>query len=85
MRFFLSFVGIIFGIILVWKTYPLSKIFGTIPWAEQNLGGGGTYVLLKIIGILFIVFSFMYMFGILDILLYPFHNLFGGLAPKSPR
>ena len=82
MRYFIGTIGLIFGILLVWKTYALAQIFGSIPWAERNLGSGSTYMVIKLIGLLFVVLSFMYLFGLLDILLFPFRNLFGGLGRR---
>ena len=82
MRYFLGVLGIVFGILMVWKTYSLAQIFGNIPWAERNLGSGSTYMVIKLIGLLFIVLSFMYLFGILNILLFPFRGIFGGLTPR---
>ncbi len=81
MRFFWSLIGIVIGVVLVWKTYPLVQIFGKADWAERYFSGGlgGTYFVIKATGIIFIVLSAMYMFGILDNLLSPFANIFGGL------
>ncbi|OGE82948.1 MAG: hypothetical protein A2846_02200 [Candidatus Doudnabacteria bacterium RIFCSPHIGHO2_01_FULL_49_9] len=78
MRYVISLSAFLLGFVLIWKTYRLSLIMGTIPWAERNLGGGGTYILLKIVGLLFIVFAFGYAFGVLEILIFPLRNLFGG-------
>ncbi len=70
---------------MVWKTYALVGFFGKNDWAERHLAGGfgGTYFLLKLIGLILIFLSALYMFGILDSLLLPFRSIFGGLAPKK--
>jgi hypothetical protein len=78
MRYLISFIAMVGGFVMIWKTYGLSRIIGLLPWAEQNLGGGGTYILIKIIGILFILFGLFYMFGIIDLWLVPFRGFFGG-------
>jgi len=80
MRYILGIIGIVVGTLLVWKTFLLASSFGQIDWAERHLGGGGTYLLYKLVGILFIILSFLYMFQILDVLLRPFSNLFGGFT-----
>lgn len=81
MRFIWSLIGIIIGIILLWKTYQLVNWFGKVDWAERHLAGGfgGTYFLYKAIGLLLIIFSLMYMFGALDIFLLPLGKIFGGV------
>ena len=84
MRFVWSLTGIVIGIILVWKTYPLVQILGKADWAERYFGAGlgGTYFVVKASGIILIILSAMYMFGILDNLLSPFANIFGGLRDQ---
>lgn len=81
MRFFGSLIGIVIGVILIWKTYPLVNTFGKFDWAEQYLAGGlgGTYFFYKLAGMALIVFSALYMFGILDNLLSPLTSIFRGL------
>ena len=80
MRFFTGLIGIIAGVLIIWKTFLLVGFFGKVDWAERHLssGSGGTYFMYKAVGIILIVLSAMYWFGILDVLLYPFANLFGG-------
>jgi len=82
MRIIGSLAGIIVGIMIVWKTFPLVNTFGQISWAEQHLGGGGTYTLYKLIGLIVIILSAMHLFGLSDILVYPFRSIFGSLAPN---
>ncbi|OGE78934.1 MAG: hypothetical protein A2751_00110 [Candidatus Doudnabacteria bacterium RIFCSPHIGHO2_01_FULL_46_14] len=82
MRYFISIIGLSVGIVLVWKTFAIAQLFGSIDWAEEHLGSGGSYLLYKVIGIIFVILSALYIFGILDILLLPFRNLFGGFRRR---
>lgn len=79
MRVFWSLIGIVVGVLFVWKTYSLVVIFGKISWAERHLraGLGGTYFFYKLIGLILILFSGMYMFGILDNILAPLSGFLG--------
>lgn len=47
------------GIFLVVKTRTLLEFFGTIDWAEMKLGGGGSNLMYKIIGLILIFVGFM--------------------------
>jgi len=84
MRFIFGLTGIVAGVLIIWKTFPLVETFGRITWAERHLVGGlgGTYFLYKAIGIILVFLSAMYWFGILDTLLSPFAHLFGGIAGR---
>ena len=64
MRIIWGFIGIAIGTLILWKTYPLVGFFGKVPWAEEHLRGGlgGTYFLYKLIGLVTILLSAMYMF-----------------------
>ncbi len=81
MRIVWGLIGIGIGILLVWKTFGLVNTFGRVEWAERHLSGGlgGTYLLYKLIGIVVIILSAMYMFGLLERFLGPIGNVFGGL------
>lgn len=81
MRFFWGLIGIIIGVLLLKYTYSLSQTFGKFDWAEKYFTGGlgGTYFFYKIAGVLVILFSALYMFGILDNLLGPISGVFGGV------
>ena len=50
----------IVGFLIVWKTSVLIDFFGTSSWAETKLGGGGTSLLYKTIGVLIIFIGFMW-------------------------
>lgn len=40
------------GAFIVIRTRAFADFFGSIEWAEAKLGGGGTYLLYKVIGII---------------------------------
>lgn len=40
------------GAFIVIRTRTFADFFGMIEWAEAKLGGGGTYLLYKVIGII---------------------------------
>ena len=65
-------------------TYTLTNALGRFDWAEKYFSGGfgGTYFFYKLAGLVLIIFSALYMFGILDHLLSPLGSVFGGLKPK---
>jgi len=67
------------GAILVIKTEWFLENFGRIDWAEEHLGvEGGSRLMYKIIGILFIVGSFLGMTGMLgEIFISIFGKAFG--------
>ena len=71
-------IGTAVGVVIVWKSYPLKNITGQIDWAEAKLGPGGTISLFRLIGVLVILLSLMYMTGLLQtILLSTVGGLFG--------
>lgn len=60
MRYFVGVVLVAIGILLVLKTEWFLQTFGANAWAEEKLGtSGGSRLLYKIIGILFIFFGFL--------------------------
>lgn len=82
MRIIWGLIGITIGTVILWKTYPLVNFFGKVAWAEEHLAGGlgGTYFLYKIMGLAVIIISTLYLFGVLDFILFPFYGLFGGFG-----
>jgi len=48
------------GILILKYTEPIVRMVGKMGWAEQRLGMGGTYTVWKLIGILLIVGSLIY-------------------------
>ena len=59
LRILIGLVLVAAGIFMVIKTRMLMGFFGTIDWAEQKLGGGGSNLLYKLIGILVCFIGFM--------------------------
>ena len=63
------------GFTMVWKTSNWIEIFGRNSWAEEHFssgfgsGMGGSWMLYKLLGIVFIVGAFMYVTGLLQGLL----------------
>ena len=65
-RLFVGIIGIPLGFIIIIYRYHLKQFTGNIGFAEQYLGGGGTYNLFIIIGLLMSILSMMYAFGTLQ-------------------
>ena len=70
---------ILVGVFMVIKTEWFLQSFGTSSWAEEHLGSsGGTRLMYKLIGILFIILSVMGMTGMLgEVIVGTFGRLFG--------
>jgi hypothetical protein len=49
-----------FGFLVVWKTRNIIDIAGPISWADQHLGGGGTSLMYKMIGLVICLVGFMW-------------------------
>lgn len=58
----LILVGI--GFVIVWKTRKFIETFGSIPWADAKLGGGGTSIMYKFIGLFVIFIGFLWAFNL---------------------
>jgi hypothetical protein len=62
MRILIGLILAICGFLMTWKTSAIVSFTGLSPWAQKWLGSeGGTYLMYKLIGILFILFGFMAM------------------------
>ena len=61
MRIFLGLIGVVLSILLIIYRGKVIHFMGPVAWAERHLGGGGTYTLFVLIGILGFIFSLMYM------------------------
>ncbi len=46
------------GLIAIVYSYHIVKMFGRLDWAEQYLGGGGSYAAWKLIGVGAIIAGF---------------------------
>ncbi|MFC1618005.1 hypothetical protein ACFL2B_01865 [Patescibacteria group bacterium] len=75
-------IMIIIGFFLAWKAYAVFKMIGRVDWAERHLSSmGGTYGLIRLIGIAIIIIAFMYMTGLFDYLVVEgLGQLFAGSA-----
>ncbi len=49
------------GAFFVVKTQKVLDVFGAVDWAEQKLGGGGSRLFYKLLGIVFILIGFVVM------------------------
>lgn len=78
LRVLLGFIGISIGILIVWKSEWILQNFGTVAWAEAKLGTeGGTRLFYKLIGLVVILISILYMTRLIDnIILAFFSRLF---------
>ncbi|PIR78359.1 MAG: hypothetical protein COU28_02040 [Candidatus Magasanikbacteria bacterium CG10_big_fil_rev_8_21_14_0_10_36_16] len=66
------------GAVMVIKTDWFVENFGHSEWAEEHLGGGGTRLMYKILGIVAIILSLMGMTGLLgSVIVKVFGRLFG--------
>ena len=76
MKFIWGLVGVAVGFLVVKYSFQITNMFGRIDWAEQHLSG--TYTFYKIVGVIFIILSMLYMFGGINFLVGPLAPLFGG-------
>lgn len=69
MRYVIGILLIAIGIGMVWRTDMIIQVFGSSDWAEQKFGGGGTWTMYKLLGVVLIIVAFLLIFGrIFDIL-----------------
>lgn len=59
LRIIIGVVLVAIGAIFVIKTRKLLEFFGPIGWAEAKLGGGGSNLMYKLIGIVVCFIGFM--------------------------
>ena len=64
MKIVFGLIGIVIGIMMVWKSPFLVRSLGTISFAEQYLGAGGTYTFYVIAGTMFIIISALFAFDL---------------------
>ncbi len=76
--FGLAAVGIFFTI----RTRTIIDMFGNVDWADRNLGGGGTSLFYKFLGILVTLIGFVVATNMWDALL---QGTIGRLFPEPPR
>ncbi len=61
LRIILGAVIAAIGVGFAWKTRDIENFFGTVPFAERYLGGGGTMLFYKLLGIVFSLAGFLVM------------------------
>jgi len=67
MRFFIGFIIVVLGFLLVWKANGIVENFGHVPFAEKYLGtDGGTRIFWKLLGLIIIIIAMLYMFGFIQ-------------------
>jgi len=79
MNIFWGLIGVTVGVLVIKYSIWITENFGTIEWAEQHLRGGmaGTISFYRIVGIVIIILSLMYMFGSFGIIAAPLGSVFG--------
>ncbi len=67
MRYIIGIIMVGVGVLLILKTEWFIQNFGTNAWAEEHLGyNGGTRLMYKLIGIIFIFFGFLAITNLLN-------------------
>jgi hypothetical protein len=79
MNILIGLILVVIGFVIVWKTRNFMDFFGPIAWAEAKLGGGGTSLMYKFIGIVFIFIGFMWATNLWNAFL---SATIGGLFPR---
>lgn len=70
MQYFIGVMIVVVGVLLVLKTEWFLENFGTIAWAEENLGtSGGSRLMYKFIGLIGVFIGFLLI-----------TNMFGGFV-----
>jgi len=65
LRVLIGIIVIFAGIILLAKSYKVVQKIGYNDWAEEHLGGGGTYLLVKLVGMILILLAVLLIFGVI--------------------
>ena len=80
MHIFGGIIGVAIGVLVMRYSVWITDNFGRVAWAEEHLRGGlaGTYSLYKIIGLVAIILSLLYMFNLYGFIIGPLAPLFGG-------
>jgi hypothetical protein len=70
MRYIFGIIAIVIGFVIIWKSEWFLQNFGRIDWAEAKLGAeGGTRLFYKLVGLIIILISFLYMGGFVEAIL----------------
>jgi len=62
-KYLLGIILIAVGTFMVWRTDWMMKTVGRNAWAEQKLGGGGSWTFYKLVGIAMILLALLIMTG----------------------
>jgi len=68
------------GSVMVIKTHLVIDLFGSVDWAEQKLGGGGTNLFYKGVGLFFVFIGFLVATNMWDSFL---QSTLGSVLPGS--
>jgi hypothetical protein len=79
-RILVGLLLVAIGFVFVWKTSKFIETFGSIDWADQKLGGGGTYLVYKTLGIIIIFVGFLWATNLWQAFL---EATLGSILPKS--
>ena len=65
-RVVIFLLGEIAGFLMIKYYFEIKQMTGSIPWAEKVFGSAGTYTLIKLIGVLIMIGSLLYLTGTLQ-------------------
>ncbi len=71
---------VVVGVVFVIKTRDIYDFFGSVPFAEKYLGGGGTTLFYKLLGVVFCLLGFIVMFNLWNAFL---QATLGSLLPRA--
>ncbi|OGH64679.1 MAG: hypothetical protein A2821_04480 [Candidatus Magasanikbacteria bacterium RIFCSPHIGHO2_01_FULL_41_23] len=78
MKYFVATIVVVIGCLMVIKTEWFLENFGHSDWAEEKLGGGGSRLMYKLIGLAGIILAILAVTGALgEITISIFGSLFG--------
>ncbi len=81
MNILVGIIGIALGFVCILYAYPIKQMVGSIGFFEKVFGLGGTLSGVKLVGVLLIILSFVWMTGTLqEFLLW----IFGPILGKRP-
>jgi hypothetical protein len=86
MQFVYGIIGMVLGLLMIMYAYPIKRFTGPMGWAERIFGIGGTSSAIKIIGVLVIIASFLWMTGTLPEIMRGIFSPFipGGKPQNTP-
>lgn len=80
LRIFLGALIAGVGVVFVMKTRDVYGFFGSVPFAEKYLGGGGSTLFYKLLGIVFCLLGFLVMTNMWNAFL---QATLGSLFPRT--